>query len=137
MKKKIHIFSLMAAALMAVIMSATVWSQTGTSRITGQVTDPQDKAVAGATVKLIGEQGIGRTATTNEDGVYSFPSVQTGTYRIEVEMSGFKKASVSTFQALVDSAATINVKIEVGDVSETVNVEAAGLDPFARKSRYS
>lgn len=138
MKKKNHIFSLMATMFMSVILTTTAWSQGGTSRVMGRVTDPQDNSVAGATVKLINSnQGTTRVATTNDDGSYTFPSIQTGAYRIEVEMIGFKKASVSSFQALVDSTATINVKIEIGDVTETVNVEAAGLESIVNTTDAS
>lgn len=128
MKKKNLIVSFMTSALMIVLVTASAWAQAGTSTVTGTVTDPQGSAVIGATVKLIGGQGTTRTSISNASGSYTFASVQPGTYRIEVEMNGFKKASISNFQALVDSSSTINVTLEIGQLSEVVNVDAAGLE---------
>lgn len=114
--------------LMMMPLAVPVWSQAGAATIAGTVNDQQGNAIAGAGVTLIGTQGANRTAVSNENGVYSFASVQPGEYRIEVGMTGFKKASVATFKALTDITTTINVALEIGSVSETVNVEAAALE---------
>lgn len=118
----------LAVALVTAFLSIAAAAQVGTSTVKGTVTDQQGNVVAGATVRLISTQGSTRTATTNDSGVYQFPSIQTGSYRLEVEMTGFKKASVSSFQALVDNSAEVNVKLEVGQVTEVVNVDAGGLE---------
>ena len=106
----------------------SVYSQSGTSSITGTISDAQGNIVAGATVTLISEQNSRRTAVTNDSGVYFFASVQPGTYKIEAESKGFKKANLSAFQALVDKATTINIALEIGQVTETVNVDASGIE---------
>ena len=128
MKASKWVVRLLTLALLTALGAAAAIAQVGTASITGTVTDQQGNAVAGATVKLLNNSGSSRTGTTNDNGVYLFPSVQTGVYRIDVEMAGFKKASVSNFQALTDISTEINVKLEVGQVSETVNVDAAGLE---------
>ncbi len=128
MKKKNLIVSFLTSALMIVLVTASAWAQAGTSTVNGTVADPQGSAVIGATVKLISAQGTTRTAISNDSGTYTFASVQPGTYRIEVEMSGFKKATISNFQALVDSSSTVNISLEIGQVTEVVNVDAAGLE---------
>ncbi|MEJ7624564.1 MAG: TonB-dependent receptor [Pyrinomonadaceae bacterium] len=128
MRKMNRIAVFLTAILMAAVFTATAWSQAGTSSVTGLIADPQGNVVAGATVTLLGTQGTMRTAISSDNGVYAFPSVQTGTYRIEVEKSGFKKASVANVQALVDKSSEINVSLEIGQVTETVNVDAAGLE---------
>jgi hypothetical protein len=128
MQKRKVIIKSFATTLLAVILCTAAWAQAGTSTVTGTVTDPQGKVVAGATVKLTGTQGGTRTAMTNDSGVYSFQSLQTGSYKLDVEMSGFKKASVSAFQALVDSKSEINVTLEIGQVTEVVNVDSGGLE---------
>lgn len=112
----------------SVLFSVNVWAQAGTSSITGTVTDGQGNAVPNATVVLVSEQNSRRTAVTNNDGVYTFTAVQTGTYQIEVEGQGFKKSSVSNIQALVDKTTEIAVVLEVGAVTETVNVDASGIE---------
>lgn len=128
MKNKNLMVSFLTSALMIVLFSASLLAQVGTSTVTGSITDPQGNAVTGATVKLISAQGTTRTIVSNDSGNYTFASVQPGTYRIEVEMNGFKKASISNFQALVDNSQTVNVTLEIGQVSEVVNVDAAGLE---------
>ena len=129
MKNKNLTVSFMTSALMIVLFAAAAWSQVGTSIVTGTITDPQGRAVAGATVKLIGAQGgAGRSAVSNDSGVYTFPSTAPGLYKVEVEMTGFKKATVSNFKASVDSSSTINVVLELGQVTETVMVDAGGLE---------
>src|SRR5688500_4113066 len=131
MEESMKIRNLIASFLASVLVmtfAATAWSQAGTSSVTGTVTDQQGNAVAGASVKLISTQGTTRTAITNDNGVYQFPSVQTGSYTLEIESAGFKKSSVSAFQALVDNVAKLDVALEVGAVTETVNVEAGGLE---------
>lgn len=115
-------------ALVTALAAAFVSAQVGTSTVTGTVTDPQGNVVSGATVKLISVQGAVRTVVTNDSGVYVFPSAQTGMYRIEVEQAGFKKAVVGNVRALVDIATEINVRLELGEVSEVVNVDAASLE---------
>src|SRR5438552_3831858 len=103
-------------------------AQTGTSSITGTVSDAQGKSIAGATVTLVSQQNSRRTDVTNESGAYSFASVQPGIYKIEAEAKGFKKANLSDFQALVDKATTIDIPLEVGQVTEVVNVDSSGLE---------
>jgi hypothetical protein len=104
------------------------FAQTGTSVITGTIKDGQGNVIPGATVTLTGGQGTNRTATTSSGGVYTFPSVAPGSYKIEVEAQGFKKALVSEFQALTDLSTQIDVALEVGQVTETVNVQATSLE---------
>lgn len=128
MKKRNLAFGFLASVLMTVLFTATAWSQIGTSAVTGLITDQQGNAVAGASVKLISTQGVSRTAVTNDSGVFLFPSVQPGAFTLEVEASGFKKANVSSFQALVDSSTKIDVQLQIGEVTEVVNVDSAGLE---------
>ncbi len=94
MKASKWVVRLLTLALLTALGAAAAIAQVGTASITGTVTDQQGNAVAGATVKLLNNSGSSRTGTTNDNGVYLFPSVQTGVYRIDVEMAGFKKASV-------------------------------------------
>jgi hypothetical protein len=63
---------------------------------------------------------------SNGDGIYSFPSLQTGPYKIQVSQSGFKKAE-TTLTLAVGQTANIDLSLEVGSSTETVNVESAGM----------
>ena len=102
------------------------FGQGTTSRVTGVVTDNSGAVVAGALVTLTNE-GTGSilTAATNESGAYTFDLIQAGTYTVSVEKQGFKK-SVSTGNAAnLNLPATVNVKLEIGDVSAVVTVEGS------------
>lgn len=128
---------LLVVVLSLLILPVVAYSQAGTSSVSGLVSDAQGNAVAGATVRLIGGQGTGRTTVTNSSGNYTFSSVQTGVYTIEVEQKGFKKAVIADVRALVDSVVTINVAVEIGEVTETVNVDAAGLESIVNTTDAS
>jgi hypothetical protein len=83
--------ALAAAVLLALSTVATAAAQTS-GIVTGAVTDPTGARIPGATVVLINEaQGTKSTpVVTNEQGVYTFPTVVPGTYSVEVSLSGFQ-----------------------------------------------
>ena len=98
-------------------------AQTGTSTVRGEISDAQGKMVAGAAVTLKnGSTGFSRTQTTGGAGGYSFELIPPGDYALEVEAKGFKK-SIRNVSALIGSATTADVQLEVGIVSEVVQVE--------------
>src|SRR5687767_11886584 len=106
-----RLFSMRAVAFLIVILSfsVAVQAQTGLSSVRGLVTDPQGQAVAGATVNLTNtERNFTRTQTTNDEGAYIFSAVPPGTYRLEAESQGFKKA-VAEVRALVDTPNEVDI----------------------------
>ncbi len=101
-------------------------AQSGTSTIRGEVSDPQGKAVSGAEVTIKSpDTGFTRTQTTNSAGGFSFELIPPGDYRMEVHAAGFKK-TVQTVSALVGSAISADVRLEIGSVDQVVQVEATG-----------
>src|SRR4029079_18842562 len=113
-----------------VVLASVAFAQSGRSTVRGTVKDPQGNLIAGATVTLTNaEKNFTRTQTTSSDGNYVFAAIPPGTYQLEVEGTGFKKTSVSTVNAPVDTSVDVNVALEVGAVSETVNVTAGGDAP--------
>jgi hypothetical protein len=116
---------MLAASLLLVIASISSFGQQGQSSVRGIVTDPKGSPIAGATVTLAApERNFTRTQVTNADGQYQFKPVPPGTYRLDVEMKGFKKSLISSLQALVDTSADVDVQLEVGNVTETVNISS-------------
>jgi hypothetical protein len=104
-------------------------AQSGTTGVSGSVRDQNGAAVAGATVTLTNPAtGFERTATTNEEGVYSFLGIQPATYRMEITASGFKKLVNSELRLLVDSPVQFNPALEAGDVSAVVDVTSNTID---------
>lgn len=128
MKKSI---SRLCAALVlytvtSLLLCLPATAQTGTSTVRGTVTDAQGNVVAGASVTLSNpEKNFNRTQTTNEQGSYTFASIPPDTYQVEAEAANFKRVAVSDVRALVDTPVEIDVQLEAGNVSETVDVSAA------------
>lgn len=122
---------LVSGLLLMLVTSSNALAQTGSSSLRGLVSDLQNRAVAGANVTLINdEKNFTRTQVTNDSGNYVFTAIPPGTYRLEVEAAGFKKASISNVQALVDTPSNIDVQLEVGSIAETVSVTAGGDAPI-------
>jgi hypothetical protein len=96
-----------------------------TAALNGTVTDPGGAAVPNAQV-LAKNQATGVTSSTQTDnaGDYLFPSLPIGIYRIEVSVAGFQTAVVSDLRLDVATAATQNIRLSVGEVSEHVTVTA-------------
>jgi len=86
---------LSAISLLMLLLSIAS-AQIGSSSVRGIVNDPQGHPVPGATVTIAsGEKSFTRAQVTNDTGGYVFSSIPPGTYRIEVEAKGFKKALVA------------------------------------------
>ena len=117
-------FSL-ASFLILTVFALTAFAQGGTT-VRGVVKDPQGNLVSGATVTITDpSKNFTRTQQTNQDGAYVFTAVPPGTYNLEVTAQGFKTASASGLQALVDTPTVRDVQLEIGAVSETVDVTSA------------
>jgi carboxypeptidase family protein len=124
--------------LLSLIPRTLVRAQTGTSDVTGTVVDPQGKVVAGATVTIKdAARSVERTQQTNDAGGFTFNSIAIGTYTIEVEASGFKKAVSSNVQALVAKTTTVTIRLEVGVLSEQVTVSAGSVESLINASDAS
>ena len=91
--------------------------------ISGQVIDINKAVVPGATVTINGPQGE-VTTTTNDEGIYRVDNLIPGSYTIKVEQTGFKSISISNVTVFVGKTATENVSLELGNISEVVNVVA-------------
>jgi hypothetical protein len=96
----------------------------GNGHLGGQVTDASGAVVAGASVALKNENGgvIAQTST-DSNGQYSFDGIAAGTYRAEIQRSGFKKHELVALNvAAGDNIA--NSQLQVGDSGQTVEVNA-------------
>ncbi|HVH88582.1 MAG TPA: carboxypeptidase-like regulatory domain-containing protein, partial [Terriglobales bacterium] len=105
-----------AARLAAQVVGATV---------SGVVTDPSGKAVAGATVTLLNTtQGNARTTKTNADGLYVAPNLVPGPYRMEVSAPGFSSEVREGITLTIGDRPVINVALAVGSVVTSVEVQS-------------
>src|SRR5262245_45160553 len=115
---------LLLVTVTLITLTTTAFAQTSTSRIVGRVSDAKQATVAGATVTVTNEStGVSQTQTTTEAGVYAFDSLPVGNYSITVEQSGFKKYQTTGNHLEVNTPLTIDVVMEIGQVSEVVTVQ--------------
>jgi hypothetical protein len=124
LRKKISF--LLVASLMCIFFISEIAAQSGTSSIRGTVTDPQGNPIVGASVSIKGaSRGISKTATSNESGQYTFAAIPPDTYTVEVKANGFKTSSVREVQALVDTPKTEDITLQIGQITETVDVSSS------------
>jgi len=110
---------------MAVLCCAAVplSGQEARGTLLGRVTDTTDAVIVGARVEAANvETGVRMSSITNRTGDYIFPLLVPGTYSIKVENEGFKTYTRGGIAVRVNDQVTINVAIEVGQASQTVNV---------------
>lgn len=104
--------------------TGTVFAQSTTS-LRGTITDAQGGVIPGAVVTLASrDQGTSRQVVTDAVGEYAFLQVAPGNYSLKVERPGFSTATRNEVKLLVNTPATLDIEISVGNTSETVNVTA-------------
>src|SRR5579863_1085422 len=109
-----------------VLIASMAFGQTSisTGSIVGTVTDASGAVVPNANITITGPTGQTLTAKTNDQGGYSVGSLIPGVYKARVEAKGFKTAQLS-LDVKVDSTANGNIKLEVGQESTVVDVQAS------------
>jgi Carboxypeptidase regulatory-like domain/TonB dependent receptor len=100
------------------------WAQSETATVSGQVVDPSGLNITGAQVKLVDiDRDTAVSVSTNSTGLYTFPSVRPGRYRMEVVAPGFKVVNVTGVTVNVQDHLEQNFKLVVGSISESITVE--------------
>ncbi len=103
-------------------------AQLVTGSISGSVTDASGGAVAGAKVTVINERtGEARAAQSNDAGGFTFPALQPGAYTIKVEREGFRGLERKNLVLTANDKLSLgDLELQVGQVSETVQITAEG-----------
>ncbi|GGA67771.1 hypothetical protein GCM10011507_19120 [Edaphobacter acidisoli] len=111
----------------AVSLTVTAFAQTSSSSINGVVTDPAQEVVPGAKVVLRNiATNVERETVSNGAGDYFFSSVPPARYTLTFSAPNFQSETVAAFDVAVAQAVTINAALKVGDVAQTVTVQAVG-----------
>ena len=113
-------------ALVAIIGTfQCAWGQEVTAAIVGTISDPSGAAVPGVTVIATDtERGVQYTTKTNDAGAYTLTRIPVGTYTLAASAQAFQTAKYPAFTLTLNQTARIDVKLTVGQVSETVEVTA-------------
>ncbi|MEO8050277.1 MAG: carboxypeptidase regulatory-like domain-containing protein, partial [Acidobacteriota bacterium] len=112
-------------ASLLVLSSLSGWAQVTTATFSGTVADPTGAGVPGATVTMTNDQtGTVNTKVTGREGDFQFDFLQVGTYTISAEAMGFKRYQTRGIALQAGQSVRQALALQVGDVTETVVVEA-------------
>jgi len=109
-----------------VLLNGSAGGQTVTGDILGTLADPQGSVIPGAEITLRNvETNAALTTLTSDTGRYIFPRLDPGKYEIVVEFPGFKRSTTRDITLLVGNRRTVDVVLEVGEVTTDVEVSAS------------
>jgi outer membrane receptor protein involved in Fe transport len=128
-----------AAALFVLIVNVpAAHGQAVYGSIVGNVTDAQGAALAGAKVTITNlAKGKTEETTTDASGSFTFLHLIPDTYKVRIEATGFKAYDVATVQVQVDSAARVDAQLEVGAVTQSIEVTGEVPQLQTEKSEVS
>ena len=119
------IVTLVLAAALGHIGSALAYGQAVNGTLLGTITDTNNAVVPGVAVTITDvNTNIRRSAKTNESGNYVFAHLPQGAYRIDAELTGFKKVADMRVEVQVNATVRRDLQLEPGSVSEQVTVTA-------------
>src|SRR5580765_5191833 len=110
---------------MLIMLAATAaHAQVQTGSIAGIATDTSNAVMPGVTVSLSGDKLIGgvQTQTTDTSGAYRFDRLPPGSYQVKFELQGFRTIERTDIAISASFVATVNAKLEVGNLAETITV---------------
>ena len=111
--------------LIVLVAASTAWAQ-ATAQLSGRVTDTSGGVLPGVTVTVTQtDTGFTRTTVTDESGGYVLPNLPLGPYRLEAMLAGFRTFAQTGIVLQVGATPAINVTLGLGELAETVTVEAA------------
>src|SRR5438876_4755896 len=103
-----------------------IFAQTSNATLGGTVSDPTGALIPGVSLTATNTAtGIATTVLSNEAGAYQFASLQTGTYKVTAELSGFQTQTYNAVALGVSQQVRLNFTLQVGSVAQTVEVTTA------------
>jgi hypothetical protein len=120
---------LIIACLAILALGSSLGGQSATGQINGTVTDASGANISGAPVTLTNQQtGQTKNTKTTEGGAFAFPLLPVGQYSISIEQKGFKAEKRSDIQLNVEQIVRIDISLQVGNVTESVDVKASTVN---------
>jgi Carboxypeptidase regulatory-like domain len=127
-KKSFLVFPFLFSILCILLLAPSSLAQQTLGGITGAVSDASGGALTGTQVTLVNEQTqLTRTQIANVSGIYDFVNLPIGTYTLKFAHDGFESQKIPSITVQADRTATLNVTLKIGQVSNTVTVEADPL----------
>src|SRR4030095_4132865 len=116
-----------AAVLLCAAVCMPGYGQTVVGRISGTIQDANGAAIPNATITVTNTaSNLGRTGTSDQSGFYTVTNLPVGTYTVEAEQKGFKKGVIAGQSVTADGRVTVDLTLEAGEVSETVQIVSSG-----------
>ena len=123
----------LAALVLLLLVPVYAAAQAVSGTILGTVTDSSGSVIPNAKVTIVNEgTALTRTVQSDVNGEYTVPSLPTGRYTVITELAGFKTTTLSNIELGVDQRVRIDLKLEVGAMTESVSVEA--VSPLVQTS---
>src|SRR5260370_1460366 len=118
-------FTLTGAVLWMSLASPALVAQTSFGRISGSVTDPSGAAIPGAKVTFTNTETQNvRSVETDTNGQYTVTNLAIGPYTAQADQKGFQRQQQTGINMVADGRLTVDFKLQIGDVSQTVEVLA-------------
>src|SRR5215469_3091966 len=114
--------------LLILLAGLPLYAQTDRATITGAVIDPSGRRISGADVDVTSAStGLTRHAQTNEAGLYTVTSLNTGTYTVKIQAPGFSAYKTEAISLDVGQTRTLDAKLTMRGTTEQVTVTDSGL----------
>jgi hypothetical protein len=126
--RSIRVGSRIRQVSLVLVAALALQAQEITGNISGTVTDPTGSVIPGANVTVTNTgTGVARNTQTTSTGVFFLNNLPVGNYRLTVENTGFKKYDATGIRLDVNDRLNFTVKMEIGALSEAVEVSAAAV----------
>jgi hypothetical protein len=113
----------LSVGILLLCAASVALAQAGRGSVSGLVTDPAGAVVAGAKVVLLNQAtGVAQHTVTSSAGLYTFISLNPGVYQVTASQKGFKSIAQDKVNVTVDQVTEVNITLQVGAISETVEV---------------
>src|SRR5213594_1850618 len=125
----------MVAGLLCLVLTALAFAQTSNATLGGTVSDASGALIPGVSITATNiATGIVTTVVSNEAGAYQFASLQTGTYKVNAELPGFRAQTYNDVALGLSQQGRLNFTLQVGALSQNVEVTVAGDTLIATSS---
>ncbi len=116
------------ASVLLLVSCTPLLAQSATGSLAGRVTDSSAAAVPGAAIVASSlSTGLARDTTSRDDGTFVLVGLTPGRYRVEARLAGFRMAVLERVVVSVDTRTTVDLRLEPGDIAETVTVAGTSL----------